>query len=38
MSFAWYAIQTYYGSERSVKDAIENLVREYKIQDRVCIL
>ncbi|MDE7447700.1 MAG: transcription termination/antitermination protein NusG, partial [Helicobacter sp.] len=35
MSFAWYAIQTYYGSERSVKDAIENLVREYKMQDRV---
>lgn len=35
MSFAWYAIQTYYGSERSVKEAIENLVREYKIQDRV---
>ena len=35
MSFAWYAIQSYYGSERSVKDAIENLVREYKMQDRV---
>lgn len=35
MSLSWYAIQTYSGSEQSVKKAIENLVREYKIQDRV---
>ena len=31
MSLSWYAIQTYSGSEQSVK----NLVQEYKIQDRV---
>lgn len=35
MSLSWYAIQTYSGSEQSVKKAIENLVQEYKIQDRV---
>ncbi|OBV30103.1 transcription termination/antitermination protein NusG [Helicobacter sp. CLO-3] len=35
MSLSWYAIQTYSGSEQSVKKAIENLVHEYKIQDRV---
>ncbi|RDU52469.1 transcription termination/antitermination protein NusG [Helicobacter sp. MIT 00-7814] len=30
----WYAIQTYSGSEQSVKRAIENLIIENKIQDR----
>lgn len=35
MSLAWYAIQTYSGSEHSVKKAIENLAREYKIEDRI---
>ena len=30
----WYAIQTYSGSEQSVKRAIENLIVENKIQDR----
>lgn len=31
----WYAIQTYSGSEFSVKKAIENLVNELGIQDRL---
>ncbi|WP_277641775.1 transcription termination/antitermination protein NusG [Wolinella succinogenes] len=35
MSFDWYAIQTYSGSEQSVKRAIENLIRENKIEDRL---
>ncbi|MGP1580559.1 MAG: transcription termination/antitermination protein NusG [Wolinella sp.] len=35
MSFEWYAIQTYSGSEQSVKRAIENLIRENKIEDRL---
>ena len=35
MSLSWYAIQTYSGSEQSVKKAIENIVKEYQIQDRV---
>ena len=35
MSLSWYAIQTYSGSEQSVKRAIENLVRECKIEDRL---
>ncbi|MGP1451056.1 MAG: transcription termination/antitermination protein NusG [Wolinella sp.] len=34
MSFDWYAIQTYSGSEQSVKRAIENLVRDNRIADR----
>ncbi|PAF43719.1 transcription termination/antitermination protein NusG [Helicobacter sp. 11S03491-1] len=35
MSLDWYAIQTYSGSEQAVKRAIENLVQEYKIGDRL---
>ncbi|MDL0080939.1 MULTISPECIES: transcription termination/antitermination protein NusG [Helicobacter] len=35
MSLGWYAIQTYSGSEQSVKKAIENLVQELGLQDRV---
>lgn len=35
MSFDWYAIQTYSGSEQSVKRAIENLIRENKIEHRL---
>ncbi|RAX57774.1 transcription termination/antitermination protein NusG [Helicobacter monodelphidis] len=35
MSLAWYAIQTYSGSEQTVKKAIEHLVEEYKIANRV---
>lgn len=35
MSLSWYAIQTYSGSEQSVKRAIENLVEQYQIQDRL---
>ena len=31
----WYAIQTYAGSEMAVKRAIENLVKEHKIDDRL---
>lgn len=31
----WYAIQTYSGSEQSVKRAIHNLFRECKMQDRL---
>ena len=30
----WYAIQTYSGSEQSVKRAIENLIKENRIQER----
>ena len=35
MSLSWYAIQTYSGSEQSVKKAIENLVEQLQIQDRL---
>lgn len=35
MTFDWYAIQTYSGSEISVKKAILNLVEQNSIQDRV---
>ncbi|MDO7253778.1 transcription termination/antitermination protein NusG [Helicobacter cappadocius] len=35
MSLDWYAIQTYSGSEQAVKRAIENLVKEYQIGDRL---
>ena len=31
----WYAIQTYAGSEQAVKRAIENMVKEYGLEDRV---
>ena len=30
----WYAIQTYSGSERSVGEAIRNLIKENQMQDR----
>lgn len=35
MSLDWYAIQTYSGSEQAVKRAIENLVKECQIGDRL---
>ncbi|MCQ2762838.1 transcription termination/antitermination protein NusG, partial [Helicobacter pylori] len=31
----WYAIQTYSGSEQSVKKAIENLANDHNIRDRI---
>ncbi len=34
MAQEWYAIQTYSGSELSVKRAIENLVKEWGIEER----
>ncbi|MGD9970686.1 MAG: transcription termination/antitermination protein NusG [Sulfuricurvum sp.] len=33
MAHRWYSIQTYAGSERSVKASIENLIAENKLQD-----
>jgi len=33
MAHEWYSIQTYAGSERSVKVAIEQLVEEHKLHD-----
>jgi transcriptional antiterminator NusG len=39
MDFQWYAIQTYSGSEQSVKRAIEQLVVDYCIEEKVeCIV
>ena len=35
MAHKWYAIQTYAGSEMSVKRAIENLVRDHGIEDQL---
>ena len=35
MAFQWYAIQTYSGSEQSVKRAIEQLVQDYGIEEKV---
>ncbi len=35
MAFQWYAIQTYSGSEQSVKKAIEQLVIDYGIEEKV---
>ncbi|MDR1912000.1 MAG: transcription termination/antitermination protein NusG [Helicobacteraceae bacterium] len=35
MAQKWYAIQTYYGSEQSVKKAIERLRDELSIPDRI---
>ncbi len=35
MAFDWYAIQTYSGSELSVKKAILNLIQENGIEDRL---
>jgi transcriptional antiterminator NusG len=31
----WYAIQVYAGSEQSVKKAIENFVKENRLEDRI---
>lgn len=35
MAHQWYSVQTYAGSERSVKAAIENLVEEHGLQEAV---
>jgi len=35
MSFQWYAIQVYAGSEQSVKKAIEQLAVDYGIEEKV---
>jgi len=35
MDFQWYAIQTYAGSEQSVKRAIEQLAVDYGIEEKV---
>ncbi len=35
MSHQWYAIQTYAGSERSVKKAIEKMAEDYGLKDRI---
>lgn len=35
MAHQWYSIQTYAGSERSVKAAIENLMAENNLQDAI---
>jgi len=35
MAFQWYAIQVYSGSEQAVKRAIEQLVVDYGIEDKV---
>lgn len=35
MALEWYAIQTYSGSEKSVKLSIENLFREHNISDKM---
>jgi transcriptional antiterminator NusG len=35
MAHQWYSIQTYAGSERSVKAAIENLMEEHGLQEAI---
>ena len=35
MALYWYAIQTYFGSEQTVKRGIENLVRDHHLEDRI---
>ncbi len=35
MAFQWYAIQTYAGSEQSVKRGIEQLVKDFGIEQKV---
>ena len=35
MAHKWYAIQTYAGSEMSVKRAIENLVKDHGIEEQL---
>jgi transcriptional antiterminator NusG len=35
MAHQWYAIQTYAGSERSVKKAIEIMAKDYGLEDKI---
>jgi transcriptional antiterminator NusG len=35
MAHQWYSLQTYAGSERSVKTAIENLIEEHGLQEKI---
>ncbi len=35
MSLKWYAIQTYAGSEQSVKEAIKNIAEQFGIEDKL---
>jgi len=35
MEHKWYAIQTYAGSERAVKLAIEQIIEEFSLQDKI---
>ncbi len=35
MAHQWYAIQTYAGSERAVKRAIEQLAKDYGLEDKI---
>ncbi len=35
MAFQWYAIQTYAGSEQSVKRAIEQLAKDYGLEEKI---
>ena len=35
MAYQWYAIQTYSGSEQSVKRAIEQLVKDHGIEEKL---
>ena len=35
MAHQWYAIQTYAGSERSVKRAIEQMAVDYALEDKI---
>ncbi len=35
MAFQWYAIQTYAGSEQAVKRGIEQLAKDYGIEDKI---
>jgi len=35
MAHQWYAIQTYAGSERAVKKAIETMAKDYNLEDKI---
>ena len=35
MAHQWYAIQTYAGSERAVKKAIETMAKDYHLEDKI---
>jgi transcriptional antiterminator NusG len=35
MAFQWYAIQTYAGSEQAVKRGIEQLAKDYGLEDKI---